>query len=380
MDAWGMSEPPVTGSGPAPPGVPENSSGPDVPREKYTARAWRKWVDLVARAEARWGRDLGRLLRNPALVAGAAILGGYLLIALLAPLAYPGDPNSLPIDNNVLYACTNPSAPTLELDPFSLGPHPLGQTAHLGFDVLRALALGTRWDLLLLGMIVGVSALVGMVLGGLAGFKGGWLDSLLSPVFDGVLAFPPFLIVAVAVLLLPGDVAIPARIFAFVGAMLAVLWAPYAQGVRAQARLLSRQPYVEAARASGAPPRRVLRRHILPNCISSVLAQVPATLFGVLSVLGVYQYLGLIENAGAYEPPCGRGIVASGSLLMLPSVQFPEWTWTLANGALGYNVPGFGLNAWWGYLIPAAWIAIFLFGVSLLCDGLVSQLSPFERH
>ncbi|MDE1821635.1 MAG: ABC transporter permease subunit [Euryarchaeota archaeon] len=309
---------------------------------------------------------------------GLLLLGFFVVVGVVAPLLYPGDPNSLPTDYNVLYGCQDPSPPTISTSPWVLGPHPFGETAHLGLDVAWSLLLGTRWDLLFLAIIIGVSVLVGSLLGAAAGAVGGWTETVLGPVFDGVLSFPPFLVV----LLVPVVAALPGasswlKTEAFVVAMLAVLWAPFAQGVRAKSRMLVRQPFVEAARAAGARWPRILWRHILPNSMAPVLAQIPATIFSVLFTLGAYQYLGLISNG---TPRCGYKTDPAGSFLFLPSYHFPEWTWTMANGVTGYFPPGFGVDDWWAYLIPSAWILLFILAVTLVCDGLVGHLDPYLRH
>lgn len=344
-----------------------------VERLRERRRVWR----------ARWGRSAAHFLGDGSLMAGSLILLGYLLIGLLSPLFYRGNPDQLGVDENVLNFCASPSGPTLSLLPFHLGAYPLGQTAHLGLNIAQALALGTRWDLLMLAVVVGVSALLGSFLGALAGARGGWVESLLAPIFDNVLAFPPILIVVVvlAVTLAPTQLTLRSEVF--VGALVAVLWAPFGQGVRAQARILVRRPFVEASRAAGARWPRILSRHILPNCAAAVLAQVPATVFNVLFVLGAYLYLGLEASPLKY-PVCGCSFfyctLPGGVYPLLPSPRFPEWTWTLANGIVGVTPSGGAFGEWWGLFVPMAWIAIFVLGVTLVCDGLVGWLSPAGKH
>ena len=355
-------------------------AGPEGPVRKGGARGRRRRSSRRRAFEralrARHGRSLSKFLANTPLLLGSVLLLFFVVVGLLAPLAYPTGPNTVPSDPSVFGSCAVPSAPTLQLDPFQMGAHPFGETDHLGLDVLRGLLLGTRWDLLLLAVIVGVSAILGAVLGAMAGAMGGWTESLLAPLFDSVLAFPPFMVLAVVLALTLNAVASPLRFEAFVVVMLAVLWAPFAQAVRAQARLVARQPFVEAARATGARWSRVLLRHVVPNCNASILAQVPPTVFSVLALLGSYQYIGLFANG---QPRCGKDAHAGGTFLIVPSPHFPEWTWTLANGATGWFPPGAGPNEWWGYMVPVAWIALFVLAVTLACDGLVSFLSPYQR-
>lgn len=318
---------------------------------------------------------------------GLLLLSGFVAVGAAAPLFYPSSPNSLTTDNNVLINCSTPSAPTLTAEPFSPGPHPLGQTAHLGLDVAQGLLLGTRWDLLLVATIVIFAALIGGLLGAMAGAMGGWVERALSPVFDGALAFPPILIVIVVLAVTTPSTQPADRILVFVLAMILVLWAPFAQGIRAQARAIARSSFVEAAKASGARWPRILVRHVLPNCSSTLLAQVPSTVFSIFFVLGSYQYIGLLADP-LHDPVCGVsfaggrvwGSIPQGFYLIVPTYRFPEWTWVLANGAAGYSPSASLVPEWWGYLIPVAWIALFLLGVTLLCDGLVGLRSPARRY
>lgn len=334
-------------------------------------------------AQHRLRRSLSRAWSNRALAVGFLILGAYLVLGVAAPLFYPGtNPDQLASDPSVLYGCKLPSSPTLSFSPLSGGAYPLGETSHMGFNVLQGLLLGTRWDLLILGSLLLASVLLGSFVGALAATLGGTLDGVLAAVLDGFLSFPAFLLTAGVLLLFPIPRVVPFpvpvdRLYAFYGVLAATLWAPFAQAVRSQARTVLRQQYVEAARASGAGTLRVVSQHVLPNCSSPILAQVPSTVSGILLLMGAYQYIGL-----TLVTPCGSSInplPPSGLYLLLPNATFPEWTYVLANGALGWAPPGTGLDQWWGYLIPTAWIVVFLLGVFLVCDGLVAYLSPY-RH
>jgi peptide/nickel transport system permease protein len=329
----------------------------------------------------RFRRDLLRVRQNLPLFAGILLLGFFVVIALAAPLFYPGtDPNSLPWDPAVYDGCALPQGPSLHFSPLGVSSYPLGQTAHFGFDVLQGLLLGTRWDLLILGGLLAFSATVGAFVGAVAGTVGGVVDAALSAVFDGFLSFPPFivgfLVLVLFPLVAPSFVPSSVELEAFYGTLAAVFWVPFATAVRAQARMVARRPYVEAARASGASPWRIVLDHVLPNCSTPILAQIPSTLGGILLVMGGFQYVGLSQvnlcRVPVTQPP-------GGAYLLLPSFHFPEWTYLLANGALGWAPPGTGLDEWWGYLIPTAWILLFLLAATLICDGLVSYLSPY-RH
>jgi peptide/nickel transport system permease protein len=299
----------------------------------------------------------------PSLVAGVSILGFFAVVGALSPWLYPGDPTTLSTHVGAGYSCPAIASPTLTFFPFHTGPYPLGQTGGLGFNVLEGLVKGTPWDLLLL-LEVAVPALVmGLLLGSYAGFRGGLIDDVLMAVTDAFLAVPEIVVVLLASLFVLGYLDPSYRLWVFGLLFLLVAWAPYARSVRAQARIVSTQPYVESSRASGGTDRWVLFRHILPNSLYPVFAQIPTTLAGVLAILGGLQYAYVISNpnlcVGTGPPP----------LPLLNAPNFPEWTWTLANGASAWTF-GTANNPWWGTVYPALWILLFGLGVILTCDGL----------
>ena len=135
----------------------------------------------------------------------------------------------------------------------------------------------------------------------------------------------------------------------------AILWPYYARPVRALALEVSRERYVEAARAAGASGRRLVARHVLPNSLAPIFAQAPIDVYTVFFVLTVFPFL------GCFSP--------IPTLSVLPTTAFPEWGNLLALGAChGWSVLG-GVGFWWMYTFPLAAIVVFGLGVSLLCDG-----------
>jgi peptide/nickel transport system permease protein len=314
-------------------------------------------------------RTLRALLDNPALSAGLAILGFFVVVGSFSSVWYPGDPTFLPAHLQTGRSCVLPPGPTLHFLPFHWGAHPLGVTGTAGFDVLQGLVMGTRWDLSLVALIVVPAALIGGVLGTLAGGLGGWADDLLASVTDVFLSIPEFVLTLVALVyflpLVPGA----DRLWTFALILNLVLWSPYARGVQARARSVAAQPFVEAARAAGARPRRILFRHILPNSTFPILSQVPTTVATIFVLMGGLQYavVEFFSSSSCMSLPT--------VLPVLPSAQFPEWTWVFANGAAAWLPSASGLDPWWGYTFPALWILLFGLGVTLFCDGLARHLS-----
>ncbi len=337
-----------------------NLPSPRPPLEKATVAPRRSFVLY---------RALRALLENPPLLSGLAILGFFVVVGSFSSLWYPGNPAFLPAHLQTGRFCLLPPGPTLQFFPFRWGAHPLGVTGTAGFDVLQGLVMGTRWDLALVALIVIPAALVGGLLGTVAGGLGGWLDDLLAGLTDVFLSIPEFVLTFVALVyflpLVPGT----DRLWTFALLLNLVLWAPYARGVQARARSVATRPFVEAARAAGARPRRVLFRHIFPNSLFPIFSQIPTTVATIFVLMGGLQYA-VVEFS---SPAVCRALPSV--LPILPSAQFPEWTWVLANGAAAWLPSASGLDPWWGYTFPAFWILLFGLGVTLLCDGLSHETS-----
>jgi peptide/nickel transport system permease protein len=320
-----------------------------------------------------WARGLRTVLRSAPLLAGIAILGFFVAVAALSSTWYPGDPAFLPAHLQTTTDCVLPPGPTLRLVPFQWGSHPLGVTGIAGFDVLQGLVMGTRWDLALIALIVLPAAVVGGVVGTVAGGLGGWLDDVLAGLTDVFLAVPEFVLTLVALVFFLPLVAPADRLWAFALILNLALWAPYARGVQARARAVATLPFVEAARAAGATRRRLLFRHVLPNSLFPIFSQIPTTVATILVLLGGLQYAVVEYFSAASKTPCQ---VLPAALTVLPSPQFPEWTWVMANGAAAWLPSSSGLDPWWGYTFPALWILLFGLGVTLLSDGLIQRWEP----
>jgi peptide/nickel transport system permease protein len=247
--------------------------------------------------------------------------------------------------------------------------HPFGVMDILGVDEATAIFQATPWDLALVGGITLPSAFVGLFLGSEAGAGNRAATAVVVTGGDLVLSIPaPFLVVLVFLSL--SRFLQPAQYLWLFGiAFVAILWPYHARIVRQRAVVVSRESYVESARAAGASRGWVVRRHILPNSYTSVLAQIPVDVGSVFFVLTAFPYANCLGGGGVGS--------AFGIASPLPSRAFPEWGWLAANGACyGYS-PLFAANFWWMYLFPIATIAAFSSTVLLLCDGLERFL---ERH
>jgi peptide/nickel transport system permease protein len=208
--------------------------------------------------------------------AGAAILALLLVSALGAPWLAPGDPSQQNLENDLVV--------------FSYA-HPLG-TDKLGRDVLSRTLYGSRISLGVGAVTVGLSLLLGFAVGSLSGYFGGWTDHLLMRLVDILLAFPGILLaIAFTAVLGPG-------LHHVVVALCLIGWTSYARLVRGEILSLREREFIQAARALGSRPARVILRHLLPNLIPALIIQATFGLAAAILAEGSLSFLGL----GA-EPP-----------------------------------------------------------------------------
>jgi peptide/nickel transport system permease protein len=214
---------------------------------------------------------LRALAHSPTGLTGGAILVLLALAAFLAPWIAPHSPTAIDLRNAL-------AGPSLQ--------HPLG-TDHLGRDVLSRLLFGGRNTLSAACAGIALATLLGVSVGTVAGFYGGWLDEVCMRIVDILLALPTFILaLVIAGMLGPG-------LWNVVAAMVLVRWAGLARVVRGQVLSLREQPYVEAARAVGASQRRIMLFHIWPNLIGPIIVLVTLDLgYAILSIAS-FGFIGL---------------------------------------------------------------------------------------
>jgi len=263
---------------------------------------------------------LRQLVRDRTALAGLIIIVVMVGAALAAPWIAPHDPNEQDVLNR--YA-----TPSLE--------NPLG-TDNLGRDELSRLLHGARISLLTT-LAVGVAILtIGIAVGTIAGFGGGFIDGLLMRLVDVLLALPVLLLgLAVTGMLGPGLLHLAIGVTA-------VAWVEYARLMRGLVLAVRERPFVESARALGLPGRRIAVRHVLPNIISPVIVVGTLRTGQLLLTLSALSFLGL-----GVQPPTaewgamlseGQNYLASAPQLMI----YPGAAITIA--ALGFNLLGDGLR------------------------------------
>ena len=276
-----------------------------------------------------WGRVKVRMRRQPLAVAGVALLAVFVACGLAAPWLAPYNPAAI----DLVHRLQGPSA-----------SHWAG-TDELGRDTLSRLLYGARTSLAVSVTVVSASLALGLAVGGLAGYLGGWVDTALTTfAMNTFLALPGILLaIAFAAFLGPG----------FWNLVLALAiggWAGYARLVRAQVLAVREREYVDAARALGARGMRIFFRHILPNIIQPVLVQATIGMAGVILAEATLSFLGL----GIPAPSPSWGSMINDTRLHL------------------FDSPHL-------VLFPAAAVAGAVLGFNFLGDALRDQLDPRTR-
>ena len=217
-------------------------------------------------------RVMSLLRRQPLAAIGAALLAGFVLVALLAPVLAPFAPAQLDLDHRLL----SPSA-----------GHWFG-TDELGRDIFSRTLYGARISLLVAISVVAISLSIGLVAGALSGFYGGPIDIVLNIyVSNAFLALPGILLaIAFVAFLGPG-------LLNLILALSISGWVGYARLVRAQVMTIKEREFIEAARALGASDLRILTRHILPNILQPLIVQAAVGMAGAVLAEATLSFLGL---------------------------------------------------------------------------------------
>ena len=190
-----------------------------------------------------------------------------------------------------------------------------------------------------------MGAAIGVTSGLLAGYRGGWLDTIIGRLADIQQAIP-LLILALAVIAVVGSSILNLVVVLGIGS-----WLYYHRIVRGEVLAVRQRPYIDAARAVGAGDRRILVHHILPNVAGSIVVIVTLELPQVILFTAGLTFLGL-----GVPPPT------------------PEW------GLLIFDGRDYLQTAWWLTVEPAVFLVLFVLGVNLLGDALRDRLDPVRRH
>jgi peptide/nickel transport system permease protein len=266
-----------------------------------------------------------RFARNKLSLIGASAVLFLLLVALLAPFISPYSPTAIDV-HNIL------SPPTKD--------HVFG-TDEIGRDVFSRMIWGSRISLQVGFVAVGISIIVGIIIGALAGYYGGWVDAILMRFVDIMLTIPTlFLILAVIAVVEPS-------IYVIMVVIGITSWMGIARLVRAEFLSLKERDFVLSAKSLGASDRRIIFRHILPNALAPVFVTATFRIAGAILLESGLSFLGM-----GVQPPN------------------PSWGNILTAGKENIEV------AWWLSLYPGVAILIAALSYNLVGEGLRDALDP----
>lgn len=282
-----------------------------------------------------WRRSLSELFsslwKHPLAMLGAVVLALYVVLALLAPYITTVDPSRGSLRDRL-------TPPVWEEG--GTWQYPLGTDAQ-GRDLMTRILFGSRVSLAIGFLSVGISALIGTILGGLSGYYRGWLDNIVSRFADLLLAFP-YLIFAIGMMAFLGP--------GFVNLILALTfksWVEFFRLVRGAMMAEKTQEYVEAAKVSGQGPLAIMVEEIFPNIFHSIF---------VLATLRM-GFLIIMEASLSF---LGLGLPA----------RVPAWGTMVAAGRDHLLV------AWWVSTLPGVAILILVLAINLFGEGLRDILDP----
>lgn len=234
-----------------------------------------------------------------AIIISSVILIIFFLVSILTPWIAPHDP----VQVNLALKLSSPS-----------WEYPLG-TDHLGRCNLSRLLYGARVSLGFASLIFVASLGIGLLVGTLAGYKGGWIDLLLMRLCDGVMAFPNLvLVLGIVGLLGPG-------LWQVVLALMMVQWVYYARMIRGMVVSMKEQNFIAAARISGSSTGKIIRRHLVPNVLPPIMVMGTLEMGWAIMDISALSFLGL-----GIQPPTpewgamiqeGKGFIRSQPELML---------------------------------------------------------------
>ncbi|MDZ4089470.1 MAG: nickel transporter permease [Tabrizicola sp.] len=294
-----------------------------------TLRAWLQDPSPTSRRQARLGQmwlAWLRIRRNRLAMAGLIIVAILVFMAIFAPWIAPHDPFVQNLGNR--------------LQPPGTPGHWLG-TDDFGRDILSRIIHGARITLYIIALVMVTAPVLGLLIGTVAGYFGGWLDAVLMRLTDIFLAFPRLILaLALVAVLGPG-------IENAVLAIALTAWPPYARVARAETLTIRNSDYIAAVRLQGASAPRIILGHVVPMCLPSVIIRVTLDMAGVILIAAGLGFLGL-----GVQPP------------------LPEWGLMISSGRK------FLFEQWWVATMPGLAIFIVSLGFNLLGDGLRDVLDP----
>ena len=288
-----------------------------------------------------WRQAVGRLWRRPLGVVALALLALLLVVGILAGAIAPYYPGQ-----EFIEYITRPQPPLT-------AHHVLGTDA-LGRDFLTQFVYAIRETAFSALACAGGSTVVGVVVGALAGFYGGWLDELVGWATRVVVAVPAIAVLIIIAVWSP----LPLTPMQDGLWLLLLMWTGVARVVRASVAMQRRNEYVEAAEASGSSSLRILVRHVLPNATGTIIVAATNVVGQSIAIIATVDYIGYGYNKP--ESPTLGGLVADATQATATSLG---------------NAPSIA-SVWWLYILPVSLLVLVLLAVAFAGDALGDALNP----
>ena len=309
--------------------------------------------DSIAPKFDEFKRALYQIRKNPLTMLGIFLVLSLISVAFFAPwLAPPSENQRDPMRMEEHFSFNQPrnfqppcyfscTADSGEVDGYILG------STDRGYDIYYGIVWGSRTSLDVAVKVVLTGTFIAVVIGAVSGYYGGRVDDIVMRITDVFIAIPG-LVLALAIIAVTEDTSIEMLMYA----LIIVGWPGFTRIIRAEALRIRKLPYIEAAKASGASDFRIIFKHVIPNCITSVIVIATMDMGGIVLSLAALGFLGF-----------GGG------------PDLAEW-----GKLVSFGQDNILLGQWWSFFFPGLVIALWALGFYLLGDGIRDILDPKQRN
>ena len=327
-------------------------SGFDPERVENRERISGWTEERTSEPQSRWQRGWTRFKRNRTALIGITVVAALAFVAVFArPITVWGftvQPFSLaPWDPNMIHYF-DPDGTGAGVYESPSREHPMG-TDNSGRDLMSRVMVGGRYSITIGFIVVGITATIGVLYGGVSGYYGGWVDEIMMRIVDTIFAFPGLILALIIVAILGGGYWQLVLAFTLFG------WASYGRLVRGEVLKIKEHEYVMAAKALGAKDRSIILKHVIPNAMPPLLVLASLNIGTVVIGVAALGFLGLGMSPETAE--WGTMLDATRETL----VQGPE-----------------GQIPWWATIYPGVAIFLFVMSMNMIGDGINDALDAQE--
>ena len=309
---------------------------------------WDDLKDSLAPKFDEFKRTLYQIRKNPLTMLGLFLVLSLISVAFFAPwLAPPSENQRDPMRMEEHFSFNQPrnfqppcyfscTADSGEVDGY------IFRSTDRGYDIYYGIVWGSRTSLDVAVKVVLTGTFIAVVIGAVSGYYGGRVDDIVMRITDVFIAIPG-LVLALAIIAVTEDTSIEMLMYA----LIIVGWPGFTRIIRAEALRIRKLPYIEAAKASGASDFRIIFKHVIPNCITSVIVIATMDMGGIVLSLAALGFLGF-----------GGG------------PDLAEW------GFVSFGQDNILLGQWWSFFFPGLVIALWALGFYLLGDGIRDTFGP----